>query len=88
MLRKNMTEQNNNSLIEASVDEFKQELNDRIISAVRERKMTHNDVAKLISGSRPKITRVLNRNLEKVSLEFLLRILYALKIKTNISFES
>jgi len=48
--------------------------------------ITHANLAKLASTSRPRVTAILNGNLEGVSTDLLLRILAALGVKVQLRF--
>ena len=72
--------------IEAIEIEFRAKLNKKIIDAVRAQKLTHADVAKRAKTSRTRITAVLNGNTSGMSTDLLLRVLYSLGYKTNVTF--
>lgn len=67
--------------------DFKAKLNKKIIEAVKSKKLTHAEVAKIAKASRTRITAILNGNTSGISSDLLLRILYALGYKTKVSFE-
>ena len=69
-------------------EEFKHVLADRIIQTVRRCRLTHQQVSWIVKASRPKITRLMNKNLKQVSLEFLLRLSAALGIQPKILFNN
>lgn len=66
--------------------DFRAKINKKIIDTVKNKKLTHDVVAKLAKTSRPKITRLLNGNTASISTDLLLRILYSLGYKANLSF--
>ena len=66
--------------------EFRAKLNKKIIDTVRSKRLTHEAVAKLAKTSRPKITKLINGNTTGISTDLLLRILYSLGYKANLSF--
>jgi predicted XRE-type DNA-binding protein len=72
--------------VDAIEIEFRAKLNKKIIDTVRERKLTHEQAAKLARTSRTRITAILNGNTSGVSSDLLLRILYSLGFKTKVSF--
>lgn len=55
--------------------EVRSSLVDKIAVAVNERGLTHAQVAKLAQTSRTRVTGILNRNVDGVSTDLLLRIL-------------
>ncbi len=66
--------------------EFRAKLKDKIKEAVKARKLTHEQAAKLAGTSRTKLTAILNGNASGVSSDLLLRILYSLGFQTKVSF--
>jgi len=66
--------------------EVQVELSGRIALEVRSMGITHANLAKLASTSRPRVTAILNGNLEGVSTDLLLRILAALGVKVQLRF--
>ena len=66
--------------------EFRAKLNKKIIDTVKSKKLTHEVVAKLAKTSRPKITNLLNGNTMSISTDLMLRILYSLGYKANLTF--
>ena len=66
--------------------EFRAKLNKKIIDTVKNKKLTHEVVAKLAKTSRPKITNLLNGHTASISTDLMLRILYSLGYKANLSF--
>ena len=57
---------------------FRAELNSKIIKIVKKKKITHAQLAVLIGSSRTRMTALLNKNIEDVSTDLMLRILSAL----------
>jgi predicted XRE-type DNA-binding protein len=92
--RKSIVAKNSRDLAEAlrisSSDraalEVQVELTERIALEVRTMGITHADLAQLASTSRPRVTAILNGNLEGVSTDLLLRILAALGVKVQLKF--
>lgn len=66
--------------------EFRRNLNDKIISIVTQKNLTHTQVAKLAKASRTRVTAILNRNTHGISTDLLLRILAALGYRAKLSF--
>ena len=66
--------------------EFRAKLNKKIIEAVKSQKLTHAEVARRSKASRTRITALLNGNTSGMSSDLLLRILYSLGYKANVSF--
>ncbi len=66
--------------------ELRSELNSKIVDAIRERSLTHAQVAKLAGTSRTRITALVNRNTDDISTDLMLRILGALGYRAKISF--
>lgn len=69
------------SRADASEMEFKTELNDQIVEIVKKKKLTHEQVAKLASSSRTRMTALLNRNTKDISIDLMLRVLSSLGYK-------
>ncbi len=59
---------------------------EQIGSEVRRLGITHTALARLAMSSRPRITAILNGNLEGVSTDLLLRILAALGVRVELKF--
>ena len=68
--------------------EIRSDLNDKIIEVVRERGLTHDQVARLAHTSRTRVTAILNRNTQDISTDLLLRVLAALGVKAKLQFKS
>lgn len=66
--------------------ELRSDLNDKIISVVKSKSLTHAQVAKLASTSRTRVTALLNRNTMDISTDLMLRILGVLGYKAKITF--
>ena len=72
--------------VDALEMEFRVKLNKKIIDAVKAQKLTHLEVANRTRSSRTRITSILNGNTTGMSTDLLLRVLYALGYKTNVTF--
>lgn len=68
--------------------EIRSDLNDKIITVVERKELTHAQVAKLAGTSRTRITALLNRNTQEISTDLMLRVLGALGVKVKIVFQS
>jgi predicted XRE-type DNA-binding protein len=66
--------------------EIQLELVEQIGVEVRRAGMTHARLAELAGASRPRVTAILNGNLEGVSTDLLLRILAALGVRVRLRF--
>lgn len=66
--------------------EIQLELAGQIGVEVRRAGMTHAQLAQLAGASRPRITSILNGNLDGVSTDLLLRILAALGVRVRLRF--
>jgi len=66
--------------------EVQLELTERIALEVRRLDITHANLARLAGTSRPRVTAILNGNLEGVSTDLLLRLLAALKVRVELRF--
>lgn len=58
--------------------EVRSQLVSKIVEVVGKDGLTHSEVAKLVKTSRTRITSILNRNIDDVSTDLLLRVLEAL----------
>lgn len=67
--------------------ELRQQFAKRIILVVKHKNLKHAEVAKIAGTCRSKITRILNNNLKDVSLDLLLRLMYAMGIKPKITLD-
>jgi len=66
---------------------IRSDLNDKIITVVERKELTHAQVAKLAGTSRTRITALLNRNTHDISTDLMLRVLGALGVKAKIVFQ-
>ena len=66
--------------------EVQLELTERIVFEVRRLDITHDYLARLAGTSRPRVTAILNGNLEGVSTDLLLRLLAALNVRVELRF--
>lgn len=66
--------------------EIQLELAQQIGLEVRRAGMTHTQLAQLAGASRPRVTSILNGNLDGVSTDLLLRILAALGVRVRLKF--
>jgi|APFre7841882724_1041349.scaffolds.fasta_scaffold59414_3 predicted XRE-type DNA-binding protein len=66
--------------------EIQFELAERIARVTRRAGMTHAQLARLAGASRPRVTAILNGNLDGVSTDLLLRILAALGVRVRLRF--
>ena len=66
--------------------EIQLELAEQICVEVRRAGMTHAQLAQLAGASRPRVTSILNGNLDGVSTDLLLRILAALGVRVRLRF--
>jgi len=67
--------------------EIQFELAEQIGPEVRRAGMTHAQLAELAGASRPRVTAILNGNLDGVSTDLLLRILAALGVRVRLRFQ-
>lgn len=68
--------------------EIRSDLNDKIIEVVRKRGLTHDQVARLAHTSRTRITAVLNRNIQDISTDLMLRVLASLGVQAKLRFKT
>lgn len=66
--------------------ELRSDLNDKIITVVKSKGLTHSQVAKIAGTSRTRVTALLNRNTIDISTDLMLRVLGSLGYKAKISF--
>lgn len=66
--------------------EVRSALNDKIVEIVARLGLTHAQVARVSGTSRTRITAIMNRNTQGVSVDLLLRILARLGYRAKISF--
>jgi predicted XRE-type DNA-binding protein len=67
--------------------EIQLELAEQIAVEVRRGGVTHAHLARLAGASRPRVTSILNGNLDGVSTDLLLRILAALGVRVRLRFQ-
>jgi predicted XRE-type DNA-binding protein len=65
--------------------EVRAQLNQKIIQAVKKRKITHAQLAGLVGSSRTRMTALLNRRTEHISTDLMLRVLAALGYKATLT---
>lgn len=65
--------------------EIRAELNQSIIDAVRRKRVTHDQLARLVGSSRTRMTALLNRQTEHISTDLMLRVLAALGYKAKLT---
>lgn len=65
--------------------ELRSQLVTKIVDAVKKDGLTHDEVAKKVKTSRTRITSILNRNIDDVSTDLLLRILETLGYRVTLS---
>ena len=66
--------------------QLRSDLNDKIIEAVHNSGLTHEQVAKLARTSRSRMTAILNRNTKDVSTDLMLRIMASLGYRATLTF--
>jgi predicted XRE-type DNA-binding protein len=66
--------------------EIQSELAEQIALETRRAGITHAQLAQLAGASRPRVTAILNGNLDGVSTDLLLRILAALGVRVRLRF--
>ena len=66
--------------------QLRSDLNDAIIAAVQKSGLTHQQVAKLASTFRSRITAILNRNTKDVSTDLMLRVMAGLGYRASLTF--
>ena len=66
--------------------EIQFELAEQIALETRRAGLTHAQLAQLAGASRPRVTAILNGNLDGVSTDLLLRILAALGVRVRLKF--
>jgi predicted XRE-type DNA-binding protein len=71
---------------EAVEIEFRAKINEKIIQVVEIEGYTHEQVARLASTSRTRITAIMNHNTSDISSDLMLRVLAALGYTTKVSF--
>ena len=68
--------------------EIRSDLNDKIVEVVKEKGLTHEQVAKVARTSRTRITAILNRNTHDISTDLMLRILASLGVQAKLRFKN
>ena len=66
--------------------DFRAKLNLKIVEIVARSGLTHAEVSKKAKTSRTRITAILNGKTQGISTDLLLRIIYALGFRTNVTF--
>ena len=74
------------SPVDGAEIQLRSDLNDKIIEAVRKTGLTHEQVARVVSTSRSRITAILNRNTKDVSTDLMLRIMASLGYRAKLTF--
>jgi len=67
--------------------ELRSDLNDKIISVVKSKGLTHVQVAKLAQTSRTRVTALMNHNASDISTDLMLRILASLGCRVKLQFK-
>jgi len=67
--------------------ELRSDLNDKIISVVKSKGLTHAQVAKLAHTSRTRVTALMNHNASDISTDLMLRVLASLGIRAKLQFK-
>jgi len=67
--------------------QLRSDLNAKIVAIVRDKGLTHVQVARLARTSRTRVTAIMNRNTKDISTDLLLRVLYALGYTAKIRFQ-
>jgi len=67
--------------------EIRSDLNDKIVEVIKQKALTHAQVAKLAHTSRTRVTALVNRNTGDISTDLMLRILSALGVRAKIQFK-
>ena len=68
--------------------EIRSDLNDKIVEVVKEKGLTHEQVAKVAHTSRTRVTAILNRNTHDISTDLMLRILASLGVQAKLRFKN
>ncbi|MBV9887060.1 MAG: XRE family transcriptional regulator [Acidobacteria bacterium] len=66
---------------------LRSELNSKIVEVVGQKRLTHDQVARLTGTSRTRVTAIMNRNTIDISTDLMLRVLYSLGYKATIKFK-
>ena len=67
--------------------EIRSNLNDKLIETIRKKGLTHAQVARLAKTSRTRVTAIMNRNIQDISTDLMLRILASLGVQTKVIFQ-
>ena len=70
--------------VDAAEMQFKVELNNEIIKKFKAKRFTHAELAKKAGVSRTRVTALINRNTQGLSVDFMLKVLAALGYKADI----
>ena len=73
------------SPVEGAELEVRAELNQKIIEAVKRKKITHAQLARLAGSSRSRMTALLNRRTDQISTDLMLRVLAALGYRARLT---
>ena len=68
--------------------EIRSDLNDKIVEVIKQKKLTHAQVARLARTSRTRVTALVNRNTRDISTDLMLRILASLGVNAKIQFKA
>jgi predicted XRE-type DNA-binding protein len=68
--------------------EIRSDLNDKIVEVIKDKKLTHAQVARLARTSRTRVTALVNRNTKDISTDLMLRILSSLGVYAKIQFKA
>lgn len=75
------------SPVDAIEWEVRSLLNDKIVSLVEDKEITHEELAKRVGTSRPRVTALLNRRRSDISTDLMLRVLAHLGCIPKIMFK-
>lgn len=67
-----------------NLDPIRKQLNEKIIYLIKENKLTHQEVAGMVIIPRTRVTAIMNRHLERVSTDYLIKILDILGTNTAV----
>lgn len=67
---------------------IRNQLNEKIISEVKRRKLKHYEIANSVCTGRSKVTAIMNRKLKNISTDLMIRILESLGIYITITFNN
>jgi len=71
---------------ESRLMEMRVLVREKIRNEMKKQKLTHEKVAKMVGTSRARITRLANSYPEPVTLDFLIKVLSVLGLKTELKF--